>query len=136
MGPSEKIFVAGHRGLVGSALVRRLGERGYDNLVTRTHADLDLTDQTAVQRQYDAKHIGECANIGVGEDIAIGRLAEMIAEIVGFHGELVFDAGKPDGTPRKLLDVSKLTRLGWKAKTSLREGIAKTYDRYLATLHA
>lgn len=70
-------------------------------------------------------------NVGTGEDLTIRALAETIAEITGFEGELVFDASKPDGTPRKLMDVSKLAGLGWKAKTSLRDGVTQTYQWYL-----
>jgi GDP-L-fucose synthase len=68
----------------------------------------------------------ETINIGTGEEISIRGLAELIKGIVGFDGELLFDASKPDGTPRKLLDVSKLNTLGWKHQTSLTEGINKT----------
>ncbi len=70
-------------------------------------------------------------NIGVGEDISIRELAELIKEVVGFQGELEFDSSKPDGTPRKLMDVSKLTSLGWKAKTNLKEGIKLAYEDFL-----
>lgn len=73
-------------------------------------------------------------NVGVGKDISIKALALLIRDIVGFRGELVFDTSKPDGTPRKLLDVSKLTELGWQAKIGLREGISATYDWYLSQL--
>lgn len=66
-------------------------------------------------------------NIGVGEDISIRELAELIKEISGFKGKIVFDTSKPDGTPRKLMDVSKLHALGWKASISLEEGIKKVY---------
>jgi GDP-L-fucose synthase len=69
--------------------------------------------------------------VGTGEDVTIRELAEMVREIVGFAGELVFDTSKPDGTPRKLLDVSRLRALGWSAKIRLREGIAQTYQWYL-----
>ena len=69
-------------------------------------------------------------NIGMGKDISIGELADMIKEIVCFKGEIVFDSSKPDGTPQKLLDVSRMNRLGWKAKISLRAGIEKTYEFY------
>ncbi|MDH3647256.1 MAG: GDP-L-fucose synthase [Gammaproteobacteria bacterium] len=67
-------------------------------------------------------------NIGVGEDVTISELAGIIAEVVGYQGKFVFDTEKPDGTPRKLLDVDRMTKLGWRAKTSLRTGIAQTYD--------
>lgn len=73
----------------------------------------------------------EIVNIGTGEDIKIKDLALMIKEIVGFKGEIINDTTKPDGTPRKLLDVSKLHNLGWKHKTPLRGGIEKTYQWFL-----
>ena len=62
-------------------------------------------------------------NVGVGEDITIKELAELVAEEVGYTGDILWDTSKPDGTPRKLLDVSTLSEMGWKAKTSLRDGI-------------
>jgi GDP-L-fucose synthase len=74
---------------------------------------------------------GEIVNVGVGEDVSIGELAEMIREVVGFTGEIVQDPSKPDGTPRKLLDVSKLKALGWMPKTPLRGGLESTYAWYL-----
>ncbi len=67
-------------------------------------------------------------NIGVGEDISILDLAILVKKVVGFEGEILTDTSKPDGTPRKLMDVSKLNSFGWKAKTSLEEGIQKVYD--------
>jgi nucleoside-diphosphate-sugar epimerase len=70
-------------------------------------------------------------NIGTGVDISIADLAGIVRETVGFEGEIVFDTGKPDGTPRKLLDVGKLSSLGWKARIGLREGIRATYRHYL-----
>lgn len=69
-------------------------------------------------------------NIGVGEDLTIRELAERIAEIVGFEGKIVWDASKPDGTPRKLLNVSRMQGLGWSAETSLEKGIRRTYEWY------
>ena len=69
-------------------------------------------------------------NIGVGEDISIKDLALMIKEVVGYEGQLEFDSSKPDGTPRKLMDVSKLKSLGWEAKTNLKEGIALAYEDF------
>ncbi len=71
----------------------------------------------------DERHI----NVGIGEDVEIRELVEIIREISGFLGKVVYDTSKPDGTPRKLLDVSRLSALGWKAKTSLYEGLQKTY---------
>ena len=71
-------------------------------------------------------------NIGVGEDVTIRELAELVAQTVGYGGEILHDTSKPDGTPRKLLDVSRLHALGWQARTSLREGLARTYAWFVA----
>jgi GDP-L-fucose synthase len=73
----------------------------------------------------------EHVNVGVGEDISILELTQLVAEIVGFEGEIVHDLSKPDGTPRKLLSVAKLNGLGWTAKVGLRDGIAATYRWFL-----
>jgi len=70
-------------------------------------------------------------NIGTGEDLKIKDLAMMIKDIVGFKGDILHDLSKPDGTPRKLLDVSKIKQLGWEPKVSLEEGIRRTYGWYL-----
>jgi GDP-L-fucose synthase len=70
-------------------------------------------------------------NVGVGDDVSIRELAETIQDVVGYSGEIRFDRTKPDGTPRKLLDVGRLAALGWKARTGLREGLARTYDWFL-----
>lgn len=70
-------------------------------------------------------------NVGVGEDLTIKELAELVKEIVGFEGDIVFDSSKPDGTPRKLMDVSKLHSFGWKHRISLEEGIKKAYADFL-----
>lgn len=78
--------------------------------------------------KYDSPEI---INVGSGEDVTIRELAELICDIVGFEGNLTWDKSKPDGTPRKLLDVSKLRALGWKPTIPLREGIARTYDWFL-----
>lgn len=78
--------------------------------------------------RYDSPEI---INVGYGEDVSIRELAELICDIVGFSGELTWDASKPDGTPQKLLDVSKLNKLGWRATIPLRDGIAQTYDWFL-----
>ena len=71
-------------------------------------------------------------NIGTGDDITIAEFAKLIAEVVGYRGQILFDSSRPDGMPRKLLDVSKLARLGWRAKTGLWEGLAATYADFLA----
>jgi GDP-L-fucose synthase len=69
-------------------------------------------------------------NIGTGDDLTIKELAEMVAELAGFKGEIAWDSTKPDGTPRKVLDVAKAKSLGWAPKISLRDGIASTIDWY------
>jgi GDP-L-fucose synthase len=86
----------------------------------------DLADACVhlMERGYD----GPLVNIGTGEDVTIRELAETVMAVVGFEGRIVFDRSKPDGTPRKLLDVSRLAALGWKARTALREGIARAYE--------
>jgi GDP-L-fucose synthase len=71
-------------------------------------------------------------NVGTGEDITIADFARLVAEVVGYEGKLAFDTSRPDGAPQKLLDVSKLSTLGWRAKTPLREGLAATYADFLA----
>jgi GDP-L-fucose synthase len=84
--------------------------------------------------KYDYRDIGEFINIGTGKDIKIKELAALVIKIVGFPGEMKHDLAKPDGTPRKLLDVSRINGLGWKSTTSLEEGIRKAYSSYLGTL--
>ena len=92
------------------------------------HVD-DLADAAVfLMRTYDEP---DPINVGVGEDVSIGELAALIRDVVGYGGELVFDTSKPDGTPRKLLDVSRLTALGWRATTPLRRGIEETLKWYL-----
>ena len=73
----------------------------------------------------------EHVNVGTGTDVSIKELAELICKVVGYTGKIVFDTSKPDGTPKKLLNVSKINSLGWQAKVSLEEGIRKTYEWYL-----
>ena len=70
-------------------------------------------------------------NIGVGEDVTIRELAELVKQVTGFVGEIVFDSSKPDGTPRKLMDVSRLNAMGWSAPTSLRDGLARAYADFI-----
>ncbi len=69
-------------------------------------------------------------NIGVGEDIGINELAQLIKEIVGYEGSIDHDLSKPDGTPRKLMDVSKMSAMGWKARTTLADGIRSVYEEF------
>jgi GDP-L-fucose synthase len=92
------------------------------------HVD-DLADAVLhLLRTYDSE---QTINVGVGDDVAIKELAATVAQVVGFEGETVWDTSKPDGTPRKLLDVGKLTGLGWTPKIPLHDGIASTYAWYL-----
>jgi len=86
----------------------------------------DLADACVflMERGYD----GPLVNIGTGEDVTIRELAETVMAVVGFAGDIVYDSSKPDGTPRKLLDVGRLRALGWQARTGLREGIQRTYE--------
>ena len=90
----------------------------------------DLADALIflMQEYSAAEHI----NVGRGSDITIRELAYLTAKTVGYEGELLFDASKPDGTPRKLLDIHKITKLGWQAKTALEEGLAVTYAAFCA----
>ena len=91
------------------------------------HVD-DLADAAVfLMLNYDD---GEIVNVGTGVDATIRELAEMVARAADYKGEIVFDTSKPDGTPRKLLDVSKLTGLGWKSSVALEDGIARTYEWY------
>ena len=89
----------------------------------------DLADACVflMEQGYD----GPFLNIGVGQDVTIRELAEMVKQVIGFTGKTVFDTSKPDGTPRKLLDVSRLAGLGWKAMTDLRDGIRLAYQQFL-----
>jgi GDP-L-fucose synthase len=96
----------------------------------------DLADAIYfLMNKIDAKDIYEQGithlNIGTGEDLTIAELAELIKNIIGFEGEIIYDTSKPDGTPQKLLDVSRINNLGWKHTTSLEEGIRKAYTAFL-----
>jgi GDP-L-fucose synthase len=88
------------------------------------HVD-DLADACVyLMRHYEGE---DFVNVGAGEDISIAELAAVVRDVVGFEGEIVYDRSKPDGTPRKLLDVGRMNALGWKAHIPLREGIESTY---------
>ena len=89
----------------------------------------DLAD--ACSFLMDCEYTGPLLNVGTGSDISIRELAETVMNVVGFHGELIFDSSKPDGTPQKLLDSSALNKLGWKAKTNFIDGIAACYRDFL-----
>ena len=93
------------------------------------HVDDLAAASLLLLEKYDSPEI---INIGCGQDVTIRELAELICDVVGFEGELVWDKTKPDGTPRKLLDVTRIRGLGWQPKISLREGIAQAYEWFLA----
>jgi GDP-L-fucose synthase len=128
-----------HNSHVLAALIRRFHEaklnRDPEVVVWGTgaprreflHSD-DLADAALFLMRLPTKHT--LINVGVGEEISIADLAKLIAEIVGFKGQLRFDHSKPDGTPRKLLDVARLNSLGWHARIALRDGITATYRGY------
>ncbi|RAJ85820.1 GDP-L-fucose synthase [Chitinophaga dinghuensis] len=134
-GPNDNYDL--HNSHVLPAMLRKMHEAKVNNLPaveiwgTGTpkreflHAD-DMADACYyLMQHYNEKGL---VNIGVGEDIAIGELAQLIKKIVGYTGELRFDTSKPDGTPRKLMDVSKLLGYGWKASIGLEEGITAVYE--------
>jgi GDP-L-fucose synthase len=123
------------------ALIRRFheaGARGDDSVTVWgtgaprrefLHAD-DLADAILFLLQsYDAEPL---VNVGWGQDVTVRELAELVQSVVGFRGRLIFDRAKPDGTPRKLLDVSRLTNLGWQPKIPLKDGIEQTYAWFKA----
>ena len=92
----------------------------------------DLADACVfLMERYDYKEIGEFINIGTGKDVTIKELADLVKRIVGYEGEIRHDLTKPDGTPKKLLDVSRLQSLGWSAKTNLEVGIQKIYEFFV-----
>ena len=123
------------------ALIRRIHEAKMANAATVTiwgsgspRREFLFVDDLADALLFLLEHYDspEPINVGVGADIPIRELAEKIAEVVGWQGEFLFDTSKPDGTPRKLLDISRLTTLGWKASTSINMGITRTYEWFLA----
>jgi GDP-L-fucose synthase len=96
------------------------------------HVD-DLAEACVfLMERYDGPAI---INVGTGQDISIGDLAAVVRDIVGYKGDIFYDGSKPDGAPRKLLDVSRLRSLGWKPRAGLREGITITYEWFIANIH-
>lgn len=96
------------------------------------HADDFAAACLFLMEHCSVADVGELINVGVGVDLSIRELAELVRGTVGFEGQLAFDSSKPDGTPRKLLDVSRLTRLGWRAEIAIEAGIQEAYADYLA----
>jgi len=122
-----------------AALIRRFHEAKIANAAQvvvwgtgRPRREFLYVDDFADACVFLLKHYSgsQFLNIGVGEDITIADFARLVAEVVGFTGEITFDPSKPDGTPRKLLDISRLKALGWSAKTPLRDGLAKAYAHF------
>jgi GDP-L-fucose synthase len=100
------------------------------------HSD-DAADACVfLMERIDARDIGEVINVGIGSDITIRELAELIAQITGFGGRIEFDPTRPDGTPLKCMDVSRLSALGWKPRIRLRAGIESTYRGFLESQSA
>lgn len=99
-----------------------------DDMAAASLFVLDLDRETY---QANTEPMLSHINVGTGTDVSIRELAEMIAGVTGFQGRIAFDSNKPDGTPRKLLDVSRLARMGWSARIGLREGLASTYEWFL-----
>ena len=141
-GPNDNYDLANSHVL--PALIRKVHEakqRGDGELViwgtgTPRREFLYVDDMADACLFIMERGIGEgLYNVGVGADITIRDIAETVMDVVGFKGKIIFDASKPDGTPRKLLDVSRMKQLGWQAKTPLREGIAKAYASYIATVN-
>jgi GDP-L-fucose synthase len=123
------------------ALIRKAVEAKDDGAPTLTvwgtgtpRREFLYVDDLAEACLFLLEHVDEPGpiNVGTGEDVTIRELAELVCRTVGYEGELVFDTSKPDGTPRKLMDVTRLAGLGWRATTSLEDGVAKTVDWYLA----
>ncbi len=137
-GPGDNFSATGSHVL--PALLRRFHEAardGVDEVVCwgtgEPRREFLHSDDFASAALFLLEHYDDPApiNVGVGEDLTVKELATTIAQVVGYRGRIVWDSTKPDGTPRKLLSVDRLTRLGWKASVSLREGIESTYRWYL-----
>jgi GDP-L-fucose synthase len=126
---------------VPAALIRRFHEAKIAGLPSvavwgtgRPRREFLAVDDLADACVFVMKHYSgeEFINVGTGEDVTIAEFAQLVAEVVGYAGALSFDASRPDGTPRKLLDVSKLSALGWRARTPLREGLKLAYADFIA----
>lgn len=125
---------------VPAALIRRFHEAKVSGAATVTvwgtgtpRREFLCVDDLADACIFALKHYSdhEFLNVGTGEDITIAEFAQLVPEIVGYRGRIVFDSSRPDGMPQKLLDVSKISRLGWRAKIGLREGLAAAYADFV-----
>jgi GDP-L-fucose synthase len=126
---------------VPAALIRRMHEAKLAGAGTVTvwgsgkpYREFLFVDDLADACVFLLKNYSDTGflNIGTGKDITVAEFARLVADVVGFKGELAFDPSRPDGTPRKLLDVARLTALGWRARTDLRVGLAAAYQDFLA----
>ncbi len=128
----RKFHEAKHTGKQGGAVVRLWGsgkaQREFLHVSDFAEACLFLMER------YTAEQIGEFVNVGAGSDLSIKDLSEMIREVIGFEGTVEWDQTRPDGTPRKLLDISRIKALGWQPTTSLEDGIRATYEWYLKNM--
>ena len=106
---------------------KRLGVKLYGGQLAKAGSII-------VRQRGTAFHPG--ANVGCGTDGTIRELVELVAEVVGYRGRIVWDASKPDGTPRKLLDTSRINQLGWQPRVSLKDGLTRTYQSFLEELAA
>ena len=127
---------------VPAALIRRFHEAKTANAPTVTvwgtgspRREFLCSDDLADACVFVMKNYSDMGflNVGTGEDVTIAEFAKLVGEVVGYHGEIVYDTSRPDGPPRKLLDVSKLKALGWTPKIGLREGLTRAYADFLAT---
>lgn len=127
---------------VPAALIRRFHEAKLAHASTVTvwgsgtpRREFIYADDAADACIFVMKHYSEIGflNIGTGADVTIREFAELVADVVGYNGKIVYDTSRPDGAPRKLLDVSKIKNLGWMPKTPLRDGLARAYADFLAT---
>jgi GDP-L-fucose synthase len=125
---------------VVAALIRRFHEAKVSKAQTVTvwgtgapRREFLFVDDFADACVFILKHYSDeqIINIGTGQDIPISQFAQMVAEVIGFDGDIIYDTSKPDGTPRKLVDVSRLSALGWTAKVSLQDGLSKAYADFL-----
>ncbi len=130
------------------ALIRRMHEAkirgdkqvvawGTGNARREFLSSNDMADACVfLMERFDAKDLGEFINIGVGYDLTIREVVELVAKVVGFNGELLFDTSKPDGAPRKLVDSGRLAALGWKPQVALEDGLRAAYQDFLCRLEA